>query len=166
MTFYQYWKSHCGDMMVIRSFYLHNGISNTGKMTSLYWMKAALILMTRWTNISTMSHLPRADHPIVDSFKHLWEPHWKAHPHNAPTGVEWEGGVVHGIGDGDGDGDGDGVWSWHHRYWTSLMYVLLTMLLVSANKSSIHIIVCCLHHHLNLQIIYHSDQIGIYRWNS
>ena len=30
-------KSHCGDKTVVRS-YLHNGISYTGKMASLYWI--------------------------------------------------------------------------------------------------------------------------------
>ena len=34
---YQYRKSHCGDKTAVRSSYLHNGISFTGKMTSLYW---------------------------------------------------------------------------------------------------------------------------------
>ena len=38
MLSYQYRKSHCGDRTVIRSSYLHNGISYTGKMTSLYWI--------------------------------------------------------------------------------------------------------------------------------
>ena len=37
---YQYRKSHCGHKMVIRSSYFHNGISYTGKMTSLYWIRA------------------------------------------------------------------------------------------------------------------------------
>ena len=37
MPSYQYRKSHCGDKTVVRSSYLHNGISYTGKMTSLYW---------------------------------------------------------------------------------------------------------------------------------
>ena len=37
MSSYQYRKSHCGDKTVIRSSYLHNGISFTGKMPSLYW---------------------------------------------------------------------------------------------------------------------------------
>ena len=36
MSSYQYRKSHCGDKTVVRSSYLHNGISYTGKMTSLY----------------------------------------------------------------------------------------------------------------------------------
>ena len=35
---YQYKKSHCGDKTVIRSSYLHNGISYTGMMASLYWI--------------------------------------------------------------------------------------------------------------------------------
>ena len=37
MSSYQYRKSHCGDKTLVRSSYLHNGISYTGKMASLYW---------------------------------------------------------------------------------------------------------------------------------
>ena len=33
-------QSHCGDKTILRSSYLHNGISYTGKMTSLYWIRA------------------------------------------------------------------------------------------------------------------------------
>ena len=33
---YHYGKSHCGDKTVVRSSYLYNGISYTGKMASLY----------------------------------------------------------------------------------------------------------------------------------
>ena len=40
MSSYQYRKSLCGDKTVVRSSYLHNGISYTGKMTSLYWVRA------------------------------------------------------------------------------------------------------------------------------
>ena len=40
MSSYQYRKSHCGDKTVVRSSYLHNGISYTGKMTSLWWIRA------------------------------------------------------------------------------------------------------------------------------
>ena len=36
-TSYQYRKYHCGDKTILRPSYLHNGISYTGKMTSLYW---------------------------------------------------------------------------------------------------------------------------------
>ena len=42
MTSYRYRKSHCGDKTVVRSSYLHNGISYTGKMTSLYWIRALI----------------------------------------------------------------------------------------------------------------------------
>ena len=40
MSSYQYRKSYCGDKTVVRSSYLHNGIFYTGKMTSLYWIRA------------------------------------------------------------------------------------------------------------------------------
>ena len=36
MSSYQYRKYHCGDKTVVRSSYLHNEISYTGKMSSLY----------------------------------------------------------------------------------------------------------------------------------
>ena len=36
---YQYRKSHCGDKTILRPSYLHNRISYTGKMTSLYWIR-------------------------------------------------------------------------------------------------------------------------------
>ena len=35
----RYRKSHCGDKTVVRSSYLHNGISYTGKISSLYWIR-------------------------------------------------------------------------------------------------------------------------------
>ena len=40
ITSYQYRKSHCGDKTILRLSYLHNGISYTGKTTSLYWIGA------------------------------------------------------------------------------------------------------------------------------
>ena len=40
MSSYQYRKSHCGDKTILRLSYLHNGISYTGKTTSLYWIGA------------------------------------------------------------------------------------------------------------------------------
>ena len=40
MSSYQNRKSDCGDKTVVRSSYLHKGISYTGKMTSLYWIRA------------------------------------------------------------------------------------------------------------------------------
>ena len=40
MSSYQYRESHCGDKTVVRSSYLHNGVSYAGKMQSLYWIRA------------------------------------------------------------------------------------------------------------------------------
>ena len=40
MLSYQFRKSHCGDKTILRPSYLHNGISYTGKMISLYWIRA------------------------------------------------------------------------------------------------------------------------------
>ena len=40
MLSYQYRKYHCGDKTILRPSYLHNGISYTGKITSLYWIRA------------------------------------------------------------------------------------------------------------------------------
>ena len=40
MSSYQYRKSHCGDKTILRPSYLHNGISYTDKMASLYWIRA------------------------------------------------------------------------------------------------------------------------------
>ena len=44
MPSYQYRKFHCGDKTVVRSSYLHNGISYTGKVASLYWINAQAII--------------------------------------------------------------------------------------------------------------------------
>ena len=38
---YQYRNSHCRDKTILRPSYLHNGISYTGMMISLYWISAA-----------------------------------------------------------------------------------------------------------------------------
>ena len=43
-TSYQYRKSYCGDKTILLPSYLHNGISYTGKMSSLYWIGAQLMI--------------------------------------------------------------------------------------------------------------------------
>ena len=53
MSSYQYRKSHCGDKMVERSCYLHSGISYTGKMTSLYWIRTRLTPQLRVSGAAT-----------------------------------------------------------------------------------------------------------------
>ena len=48
MTFqYRYRKSHCGDKIILRRFYLHNGISYTCNTTSLYWIR--VLNLGSWT---------------------------------------------------------------------------------------------------------------------
>ena len=39
MPSYHYRKSHCGDKTILRPSYLYNGISHTGKVASLYWIR-------------------------------------------------------------------------------------------------------------------------------
>ena len=69
MPSYQYRKSHCGDKTILRPSYLHNGISYTGKMTSLYWIRAKVtiygdifidmmmqISLTAWFEAWTIEH--------------------------------------------------------------------------------------------------------------
>ena len=61
MSSYQYMKSHCGDKTVVRSSYIHNGISYTGKTPSLYWIRAQVVsfywLFTIFFGCSRISYL-------------------------------------------------------------------------------------------------------------
>ena len=84
MASYQYRKSHCGDKTVVRSSYLHNGISYTGKMTSLYWIGsladgghiAATQLPESMSTQSTDEHvIRRASMSLpIRSWIHIWCP--------------------------------------------------------------------------------------------
>ena len=47
----QYRKSHCGDKTVLRSSYLHNGISYAGKTASLYWIGALISFVLTYYNV-------------------------------------------------------------------------------------------------------------------
>ena len=69
MPSYKYRKSHCRDKTILRPSYLHDGISYTGKMTSLYWIRALIAqydLMLgykqlhryHWTNASHWYFIP------------------------------------------------------------------------------------------------------------
>ena len=67
MPSYQYRKSHCGDKTVIRSSYLHNGISYTGKKASLYWISPQdlfLIRFCRW-NLWTLKLQLTQNHKVI-----------------------------------------------------------------------------------------------------
>ena len=51
LSSYQYRKSHCGDKTVVRSSYLHNGISYTGETKSFHWIRALVLYsLSRWTS--------------------------------------------------------------------------------------------------------------------
>ena len=50
---YQYRKSHCEDKTILRSSYLHNGISYTGKMTFWYWISAQGITCSLFPSVTT-----------------------------------------------------------------------------------------------------------------
>ena len=52
---YQYRKSHCGDKTILRPSYLHNGISYTGKMAYLYWIRALLLNHLPYACIHTIN---------------------------------------------------------------------------------------------------------------
>ena len=44
MSLYQYRKFNCGDKTILRPSYVQNGISYTGKMISLYWIRVQFII--------------------------------------------------------------------------------------------------------------------------
>ena len=58
MSSYQYRKSHYGDKTILRPSYLHNGISYTGKMTSLYWI--GTLMFSEYIPVR-MQPLPRSN---------------------------------------------------------------------------------------------------------
>ena len=65
MPRYQYRKSHCGDKTVVRSSYLHNGISYTGKI-SLYWIRPQ----------SPLTYWGRVTHIFDSKQDHYWFKNW------------------------------------------------------------------------------------------
>ena len=85
---YQYRKSHCGDKTVGRSSYLHNGISYTGKMSSLYWfrplksilksLKDLLVIVPisteRYPYVKTGTNVGRSEDWNSSHFGNSWKP--------------------------------------------------------------------------------------------
>ena len=68
-------KFHCGDKTILRPSYLHNGISYTGKTTSLYWIMALSLLklssyidplLSCWQAVLNQEQYPRIPvrHPV------------------------------------------------------------------------------------------------------
>ena len=54
MPSYHYRKSHCEYKTAVRSSYRHNGISYTGKITSLYWIRALIWIVLSETSTETL----------------------------------------------------------------------------------------------------------------
>ena len=65
MSSYQYRKSRCGDKTVVRSSYLHNGVSYPGKIASLYWFSPLEVLC-----LEICQHPTENLHSIEGNFKH------------------------------------------------------------------------------------------------
>ena len=73
MPSYQYRKSHCGDKTILRPSYLHNGLSYTGKMTSLYWIRALIFTRQLMGPRGYVSSLPQWSLiKIADLFVDAW----------------------------------------------------------------------------------------------
>ena len=73
MPSYQYRKSHCGDKTVVRLSYLHTGISYTGKMALLYWIR----LLFFYTNLIYLflTHAPPDDGAVISNV-FIWNTPW------------------------------------------------------------------------------------------
>ena len=69
MTSYHSRKSHCGDKTILRPSYLYNGISYSGKMTSLYWISALVTIGTQreYFIISNLIHWDLVANTCVDN---------------------------------------------------------------------------------------------------
>ena len=83
MSSYQYRKSHCGDKTVIRSSYLHNGNSYTGKTTSLYWIRTQkgwenIVSSTLW-GLDQMAAIFWMTYSKAFSWMKMYEFHLKYH---------------------------------------------------------------------------------------
>ena len=61
---YRYKKSHCGNKTILRPSYLHNRISYSGKMTSLYWIRALSLTFTFTESLVMPQSTTRV--PLVD----------------------------------------------------------------------------------------------------
>ena len=78
MSSYQYRKSHCGDKMILRPSYLHNGISYTGKMISLYWIRAQMQeALSFWLVCLSIQLVCQVAHWLSIPPRGFWALFWK-----------------------------------------------------------------------------------------
>ena len=77
MSSYHYRKSHWGDKTVVRSSYLHNRISYTGKMSSLYWI-GVLVVITIVVKVRFLTLIERPNEgDFEEQLKLRWDCMWK-----------------------------------------------------------------------------------------
>ena len=120
MTSYQYRKSHCGDKTILRPSYLHNGISYTGKLASLYWIGALASAMggvthQSWDNMSGVSyHQP--NHCLLN---HLFRHRSKKTSKLCDTGLCTRNSLVTGEFPTQKSSNAENVSIWwrHHVWW-------------------------------------------------
>ena len=82
MSSYQYRKSHTGEKTVVRSSYLHSGISYTSKMTSLYWIGALSVCgesqLRHWGQ-DKMAAILQITYSLAFSWMKMYESRLKFH---------------------------------------------------------------------------------------
>ena len=77
MTSYQYRKSHCGDKTILRPSYLHNGISYTGKTTSLYWIGVLVVNASSGFNVIRLNiQKSCVEAGPLNQYMHQWKWLW------------------------------------------------------------------------------------------
>ena len=89
MWSYQYRKSHCGDKTIWRPFYLHNGISYTGKMTSLYWIRALTATSCSWFQRGGDTEVTPSVHTRCQSDLHPCQTSQPQQPVEPRHGARW-----------------------------------------------------------------------------
>ena len=72
MPSYQSRKYHCGDKTILRPSYLHNGISYTGKTTSLYWIGALWCIYPNKHAIIYQHYMGSGPVPACLQHLYLW----------------------------------------------------------------------------------------------
>ena len=83
MSSYQYRKPHYGDKTILRPSYLHNGISYTGKMSSLYWIMAQVALN------NTLRLERKGRHFAGNIFKSIWVFWFALSNHCQTISISW-----------------------------------------------------------------------------
>ena len=90
MLSYQYRKSYCGYKTILRSSYIHNGISDTGKMTFWYWNEAQACIKycpLQWAQASTVQYWVTMETKFYVKAQHECNSgsHWKTSDKSSTT---------------------------------------------------------------------------------